>query len=339
MIITPKDTPVITGLNSFYLNIERLIEHYRGELGSGCVHFISNTNQGVLFFDETELIGGAIENRDGQSSGPQSVERIIDAIQGNNFRVSVYHIGPDIIHFWASLPGATPLYSDLSSEFTDLDRLVAKMQGEKLTGVIEMSMTHSDQGGIICFNAGELIDCTCSWATGPSDSSSVSNLKFLTEKAGKDPGAVFSVKRISLEQKPAASPSDSSASTQNTPDTEAEPVEPTLDMVRDLLLIFQRSLEKHDKKKAVILDKLLRKKFIEKAENYDFLDPFAAEFEFADGAVHYTGPAPLDRVLRGVAESVKELAEEQGMLYDFLLNMAPWKEKFTAELYGRDIGI
>ena len=139
MIIVPKASPVIKDLNSYYLNIERLIEHYRGELVSGCIHFASKTAEGILFFDDTALVSGVMEDKNGQINGPDAIDAIIHALQNNNFSVAIYGIDPDIIHFWSRLPEATPLHSDLSAEFTDLDRLIAKMRSEKLTGFIDVS--------------------------------------------------------------------------------------------------------------------------------------------------------------------------------------------------------
>ena len=39
MIIIPKEKPVVEKLNSYYLKLDRLLEHYRGELDSGCIYF------------------------------------------------------------------------------------------------------------------------------------------------------------------------------------------------------------------------------------------------------------------------------------------------------------
>ena len=39
MIIVPKEEPAVENLNSYYLDIRKLIEHYQGEIGSACIHF------------------------------------------------------------------------------------------------------------------------------------------------------------------------------------------------------------------------------------------------------------------------------------------------------------
>ena len=101
-------------------------------------------------------------------------------------------------------------------------------------------------------------------------------------------------------------------------------------MAQDLLLILEKTVKAHKKRRAADFGKLLRKKFIEKAEQYDFLDPFSGEFEYADGTVRYKGSAGISVVVQGVVESAKELADELGLLYEFVKNAEPWKEKYAA---------
>ena len=52
MLVIPKEKPVVENLNSFYLDIRKLFEHYQGELGSGAVHFKSPSAEAVVFFDK-----------------------------------------------------------------------------------------------------------------------------------------------------------------------------------------------------------------------------------------------------------------------------------------------
>ena len=48
MLFIPMETPVLENLNSYYLNIERLIEHCQGALGPGGIHLKSATAKGVI---------------------------------------------------------------------------------------------------------------------------------------------------------------------------------------------------------------------------------------------------------------------------------------------------
>lgn len=53
MIIIPKEKPAITNMNSYYLDMQKLIEHYQGELGAGVVYFKAPTMQCALFLMNT----------------------------------------------------------------------------------------------------------------------------------------------------------------------------------------------------------------------------------------------------------------------------------------------
>ena len=56
MIVIPKENPIIGNLNSYYVQIERLIEHFQGEVGCGCLYFKSLSSEGILFFDKDEIL-------------------------------------------------------------------------------------------------------------------------------------------------------------------------------------------------------------------------------------------------------------------------------------------
>jgi hypothetical protein len=83
-------------------------------------------------------------------------------------------------------------------------------------------------------------------------------------------------------------------------------------------------------------NKALRKKFVENADKYAFLDPFAAEFEYADRTVSFTGDTEEEVLAKGVVESVLELAHEHGMMSEFENYLASWIRKYDRRLsdYG-----
>jgi hypothetical protein len=340
MIIIPRENPLIRDLNSYYLNIERLVEHYQGEMGSGGIHFKSATAEGMVFFDDTALISGLYADKAGQISGHQVIPQILDTLQNNNFKVSIYPIEPDKVHYWSKLSESTPLHTDLSAEFTDLDRLIAKMQSEKLTGYIDVSLGNGEKGGLICFETGAIIECSCS--VDPNGNSAPEAARDYLIQQSRAEGGIFNVNRISLQHEgarieppPEAVPSSPPPDKQETPP--ATPTAPPIEMVRDFLLVFEKTVKTKKKRHAGNFDKLLRKKFMQKAEKYEFLDPFTAEFVYSAGVVNYSGSVGTDLLLQGVVESAKELAEELGILLDFINSLNPWREKYAAQMPVMDI--
>ncbi len=79
---------------------------------------------------------------------------------------------------------------------------------------------------------------------------------------------------------------------------------------------------------------LLRKKLVEKADKYAFLDPFAGEFIYSDRKITFSGDASDEDLVNALIESVEDLAGELGILPMLADRLAPWSQKYAKELDG-----
>ena len=140
MVVIPKQQPVLENLNIYYLDVRKLLEHFQGEIGSGGIYFKSHAAEGVIFFDQDQLVSGFFQDKEVSISGNDAVERLLAAGHQYNFSVNIYQIGPEEVYFWAGIPSAEKIYEGLSTEFTDLDGLIRKMRSEKLTGYIDHAL-------------------------------------------------------------------------------------------------------------------------------------------------------------------------------------------------------
>ena len=102
-------------------------------------------------------------------------------------------------------------------------------------------------------------------------------------------------------------------------------------MLEELLHILER-IVKADKVMKSGFSTALKRKFMEKADEFPFLDPFAAEFEYSDRKITFTGDAGSDELVRGLTECVKEMAEELGILAQMNIELGPWSKKYEKEL-------
>ncbi|MDY7030750.1 MAG: hypothetical protein SVY10_02440 [Thermodesulfobacteriota bacterium] len=73
MVIVPREKPSIQNLNSYYLDMERLVEHYQGEFDAGGIHFKSVSAEGMIFFDKDELLTAVFQNKYGEIEGEKAV--------------------------------------------------------------------------------------------------------------------------------------------------------------------------------------------------------------------------------------------------------------------------
>lgn len=320
MVIIPKEKPVISNLNTYYLDITKLIEHYQGEIGSGGLFFGSASAKGVIFFDQDEILNGYFRDQDSELSGDDAINRLMETDFEHNYTVEIYNISLEEVYFWSSLPSAERIYKDLSTEFTDLEGLIKKMSAEKLTGFIEVTIEDEKEEGLIFISNGEIVGGSFSWVQN-DPSLTKANINQLVEKTKKS-GGLFQVSRIPVSDGREEEPTGPKGT---------EDSSHTLKMLEEFLGIFE-TFYATLKTKDSDFNSVVRKKFVESAEKFDFLDPFAAEFEYTDRRIIFTGDADDEELMTGVLTSVTELAQELGVLSEFKRYLAPWLNKYEGKL-------
>ncbi|MBW1679879.1 MAG: hypothetical protein JRF59_01130 [Deltaproteobacteria bacterium] len=325
MIIVPKERPVIARLNSYYVDVPKLFEHYQGELGAGGIHFKGPGSEGIIFFDKDEMLNAVFRRKGETIYGREAAGRIFQEAPNASYEIDVYRIDSEQIYFWANIPSSQDVYRNLTTDFTDLEGLIRKMRAEKLTGFIDVAIDKGMEGGLILFNQGEIIGGSYSWARGNLDGS-IRNLKILIKKS-RDRGGVFQVCRIpSSQQELKAGPGMPPVAGQG------DLCGPLADLLAALEGLF-RSNRKFKKDFGTVL----RKKFVEKADRYAFLDPFAGEFRYANQEVVFTGRAAHQDLVPAVMECALELACEYGMDGPYRKVFDSWRGRYANELAGAGV--
>jgi hypothetical protein len=325
MVIVPRDKPFIENLNSYYLNVPRLLEHYQGELGSGAIHFKSSSAEGVIFFDKEEFLDGICENKDERIAGKAAIDFLMGSSSETNYLINIYHIEPERVYYWSSIPAAKRIYEDLSAEFTDLEGLMRKMGTEKLTGYIEVSVNMGMENALIFYNKGQIIGNFYSWDE-PELKVSKEKLNLLVEKT-KRSGGTFHVSRISMAK------GSGGAKTKKTEDGPSMEVVTALE---ELLGLFEAIVSSAKTNKGEF-QTLLKKRFLDLAETYHFLDPFSGEFQYSNRKIKFTGKASDEDLMKGILTAVRGLADDLGPATQFQTKSAAWFQKYDAKL--KELGI
>jgi hypothetical protein len=321
MLVVPKEKPLLSNLNAFYLKIDKLIEHYQGEIGAGGIFFNSAGAQGAIFFDPDEIVGGYFNEKDNELVGADAVERLLDTNLDYNFSVDIYAIYQKLVYFWSSIPAAEKIYKDLSTDFTDLEGLIRKMGVEKLTGYIDVEFVGGKESGMIFISDGEIIGVSFSWNPG-NQGSLKDHVKDLVEMS-KAAGGIFQVSRISLNQEEKITENEitaPSAYNQN-----------TLKMLEEYIGIFE-TLYNSGIDNEFDFNSLLRNKFVQNADRFEFLDPFAEDFEYRDRKITFTGDADDSELSNGIIVSIKELSEDIGLADQLNDYISSWRRKYEALL-------
>lgn len=344
MIIIPREKPAIQDLNSYYLKIDKLIEHYQGALGTGGVYFKSPISEGVVFFDEDNLLNGYYKDKKVELKGGAALRKINETASKNNYSVTVYYILPERVYYWANLSNAEQLYSDLSSEFTDLEGLITKMENEKVTGYIDVKFNQDAGGGLLFIYNGEIIGGASSQGVDALDRSVEYRDDLITRS--REFGGIFNVKKIQLSKittlskpsvlkasKPVLKPSKPAPKPKVRPQKDSQRV---LRMLQDLLVLLEKVV-RSNKRVKVDFETLLNKQFVDKVDQYDFLDPFAAEFRYSNGKVTFNGKASQKELVASITECVKDMMSDLGMTAVFRKYLAAWKKNYTDEIIDFNI--
>jgi hypothetical protein len=353
MIIIPREKPAIKNMNSYYLDMQKLIEHYQGELGAGVVYFKAPSMQCALFFDEYQVVSGCCEEKKKKMTGKAAIDRIVKLAPVTNFSVSVYWIRPDRLYFWANLSNSEVIHSNLSTEFTDLDGLIRKMEAEKLTGYIDVRLNGDFRGGLLFFFNGEIIGGLSQKDQGNVDRSSALREELIAHS--RESGGKFNVSRIFMDEKtngttsPAVAFKDRGEKAPQAAKTKPERTSPPagkkpprektgnpMAMLESLLATME-GLVKGNRKIRNDFETLLNQKFVEKVDRYDFLDPFAGEFRYSGGKILYTGDAGAETLVRAISECVQEIAEANALVAPLRQELHPWRKKFANEVIEFDL--
>jgi hypothetical protein len=325
MVIVPKDKPAVENLNSYYLNVPRLLEHYQGELGSGAIHFKSSSAEGVILFDKEEFVDGVCEHKEEKMTGRAAIDFLMTSSGETNYVISIYRIDPERVYYWSSIPAARRIYQDLSAEFTDLEGLMRKMGTEKLTGYIEASIGMGMENALIFYNHGQIIGNFYSWDQGGLEASKV-KLNLLVEKTKKS-GGTFHVSRISIAE---GRKGAKAKKREEGPSTEI------LTAMEELLALFER-IHSPGKADRSEFNTLLKRRFLELAETYHFLDPFRAEFQYSNRKINFTGKASDEDLMKGILTAVIGMADNLGLATEFDTKSAAWFQKYDKKL--KEFGI
>jgi hypothetical protein len=331
MFVTPKENPILASLNSYYVNIERLIEHFQGEVGCGALSFKSSSSEGILFFDKDEILNGIYFQKNNELTGSEAVDQLIQSSESTNFSLNVYLLRAEDIYFWSTMPNAQRLYQDLTTEFTDLEGLIKKMKSEGLTGFIEVVIGDANGEGLIFFNNGQVSGGSYSWGSGDSRRGEEDQEKLV--QLTKDHGGAFHVSRIPMDEKNLASETDDDLHPEEVLE---KPSTRIVTAMEEMMAIFERTVSAQ---KNIPSDfaTLLNRKFVEKADRYPFLDPFAAEFKYAEEKIKFDGDTTDKELTQGVLESITELAAELDALTQFKSNLVTWMKKYSEEVKLYDI--
>ncbi len=316
MIVFPKEKPVLANLNSYYLNLEKLVEHFQGEIGAGAIFLRAAAAKGVVFFDPDNVVNVFFQSKKDFSQGVEAYNTLLHAAY--NFIVDIYQFELEKVYFWAQMPAAKRIYRDVDTDTTDFNKLLKKIGQEKFTGYFEISLKGKLGDGLLFLNAGDIIGASCLLPGG--EGNDLCRPEELLRKIA-EAGATFNIFTFSFNRnRSMARPVKNSL----TPGPESARVD-VLRALSEMINTFEGIIRKEKSYDFMVL---LKQKFVDKSIKYDFLDPFISELSYEDGTVTFTGSADYRILSRAVVEVVMELADELGKREHLLQRLHVWRKKY-----------
>ncbi|MBE0608758.1 MAG: hypothetical protein IH609_05215 [Dehalococcoidia bacterium] len=280
----PKDRTIYANLNTSFTSFEALLADLKTRRLTGYVELTFAGYTGTLLVSEGEIVNACEETAAQRLTGGPAVRAICSRAAEKDGTVNVFSAFPDVVLLLHRLMDSRPLYKDLTSAFTSLDRLIAKLRTDGLTGYVEVQVTDGMGTGVIYLSGGEPVESVLSTHTEFVIGQEALNT--IVQMVGATGGS-FNV-FVEAEPVPGVSASSPAASG------------PAQETHREELLAFWDEVLAGVEAVADGLSRpgrfslAFKEVLVSRAVTYPFLDPFAAEFEYTGSHIEFDGPLPDD---------------------------------------------
>jgi hypothetical protein len=165
-MLIPREQPYLEGLNSYYLQLERFIEHMQGDIGSGGIHCRSPRMEMMIYFNESEIISNLLQEKGQSANFVPSYEIARSAFYSSSNAINVYQLDANAIYFWAQMPPFQRAKASLKSSEIPLPDLIFRLRQKQFSGFIDVQLMKKNDGGTVFFNEGDRVGGSYSWSKG-----------------------------------------------------------------------------------------------------------------------------------------------------------------------------
>jgi hypothetical protein len=291
-MILPRGEMVHENLRTAFVDLNIFLQTLKEDNFTGYVQVSFWDYEGILFLEAGEIVNAFEEAQGRRRGGEEAVENIIRMSKQKDGRINVYRLAPEMVTILASTSMKEATYKDLSTEFTSLDKLMEKLNKENHSGYIDIMLSDGKGGGIIVFQEGEVVEAVMS----DEKSGGVYGKDMLNKIIDdvQERGATFNVYRAGLE----------SSGSERTGIMQASGLQGVIEVMQEVMGTIESLFDGLTKRKGSFRDNFNRAQ-VEKSDDYPFLDPFAAEFEYRDGEIKFSGKITAEVFVRGMRDCIQ----------------------------------
>jgi len=296
-MLIPEEKPYLKGLNSYYIAIDRFVEHLQGEIGSGCLYCQSVKEEILVYFDEHEVIRAVIQKNGEPAYPTKEMGPVLKSLKQGNFVITVYALDANAIFFWGQIPPFKRAKKILTSKNIPLPDLIYRLNAKKFYGFIRVTLLGEKERALLFLHKGRRIGGSYSWGKGGLDTSDVTYNQLL--KLVQETPAQFALGHFQAGVH-TPDPRQQKEQEITVPGTDVKIAD--LDRALELFLDhYVQVIRKKTKSEPIVL---LKQEFMDQLHTYPFLDPFRDIFDYVDGRVHCSNEISRDSIAQGVVDCV-----------------------------------
>jgi hypothetical protein len=309
-MVYPKDEIVYKNLSTAFIDLPALLSTLKSEKFSGTLEIGFPKNKGTFFILSGNVINAqAWVGMDLKGTvGPDAIQALLALGNQKDGVLDLYRLPPQQITLLANSLQSEILFKGLSTDFARLDRLLVKLKEDRHDGFVEILSRNHQAIGILYLAAGEPVEVLTKSSDSQTATVDQKSISSFVENIMKQ-SAILNIYKTSsrIEEK-----------REEIQKVKEEPPAEIKARVQELIPFFEEVLAKAEKlidgatKKGTFLT-FLQKSLMEHSPTYGFLDPFVGEFEYREGAIHFTGEVKerdfaggLVDCLRAILGSVEE---------------------------------
>ncbi len=294
-MIFPKGQVVHENLNTAYMQFDAMLADLQGNHFTGYIKLVGWQYEGILLLDTGGIVNAIDEVKGERRSGQIAAETIVAKAHEKDSTLSVYRLSEEMAQVLTGLFNGEAIYRDLESDFTSLDRLMAKLKSEKLTGYVEVHSKTSPDTAIVFMREGETVESL--WAKDGTVMSGAEALPQILQTTVTS-SALLTVYRTDLAQ----------AYRKGTNLADSFSRQEVLAFWQAVFQQLETVVDQQVGPESFAMS--LKRACVAQADKYNFLDPFAAEFEYLNGEVRFDGRASLAELNQGLCASLGQAVRE-----------------------------
>ncbi|MFP7755755.1 hypothetical protein ACLG6S_14100 [Thermodesulfobacteriota bacterium B35] len=323
-MLVPREEPYMQGLNSYYLDIARFVEHLQGEIGSGCIYGRSSGQEILVYFDEQEILRGIIQDSGERARVSDRLTPVLEALARKSFNIRVYHLDANAIFFWGQLPPFKRARATLKSSDIPLPELIFRLKQKRFSGFVDVRIQEKEDSAILFFHTGRRIGGSYSWGRGGLNGADEEYNRLLARLQAH--GGTFAVGHF-LAEKSVVQKAEKAAAN-DTGDQLFSNLDTALE---EFLDIYLGVMGKKKKTEPVLR---LKQTFLDRLDDYPFLDPFLGIFDYVDGSVQFADDAPRNKIAAAVVDCVWQVITAAGLEKKFRQELGRWSYRTALEERG-----